>query len=293
MGRALAERFPESREAFERGDAALGFPISKLCFEGPAEELALTENTQPAMLASSVAALRALESRGLAPAAAAGHSLGEYAAHVAAGTLSLDDALRTVRARGRFMQETVPVGVGAMAAILGLDPRRVVALCAEAAEGEVVEAANFNGPTQVVIAGHTAAVERASERARAAGGKAVTLPVSAPFHCSLMRPAAERLRPVLAEVSLRDPAFPVWANVDAAPVETAAAAGDALARQVDSPVRWQETIEGMLADGVEAFVEVGPGRVLAGLVRGIAKGVPVLPAGDPDGVERAAAELGR
>jgi [acyl-carrier-protein] S-malonyltransferase len=293
MGQALARAFPESRDAFDRADAALGWPIGRLCFDGPAEQLALTENTQPAILAASVAALRALEARGLIPVAAAGHSLGEYAAHVAAGTFAFDDALRTVRARGRFMQETVPVGVGAMAAVLGLDPERVVELCRESQAGDVVEAANFNGPAQVVIAGHAEAVRRASERARGAGGKSVALPVSAPFHCSLMREAAARLEPVLAAVTFRDPSLPVYTNVDAEPVRTAAAARSALVRQVDSPVRWAESIERMLADGIEAFVEVGPGRVLAGLVRGVRRGVPVLSAADPDGVDQVARELGR
>jgi len=294
MGRALADAFAESREVFERADRALGRPIARLCFDGSAQELALTENTQPAILAASVAALEALGARGLRPAAAAGHSLGEYTAHVAAGTFDFETALRTVRARGAFMQEAVPIGVGTMAAVLGLAPEAVVAVCREAAGDEIVEAANFNGPSQVVIAGHAAAVDRAVGAARAAGARrAVILDVSAPFHCALMRPAAERLRPVLEAIEFRDPHFAVYVNADAEPVRTAAAAESALVRQVAAPVRWEESVERMLSDGIEAFVEVGPGRVLAGLVRGIRKGVLVLSAGDPEGVERVAEELGR
>ena len=293
MGRSLAEAYPESREVFETADRALDRPLSDLCFEGSPDDLALTENTQPAILTVSVAALRALEKRGLRPAAAAGHSLGEYSAHVAAGTLDFRDAVRTVRMRGRFMQEAVPVGEGSMAAILGLDPTRVGEICRECAEAEIVSPANLNGPLQVVVAGHTAAVRRAMEAAQSAGARrAVRLPVSAPFHCSLMEPAAERLRPVLESVAFHDPAFPVFTNSDAAPVERGEAARAALVRQVASAVRWHESIEAMLASGIETFVEVGPGKVLAGLLRGIRKGVPVFQASDAESVERVAKELG-
>jgi [acyl-carrier-protein] S-malonyltransferase len=292
MGQALAEAYPTAREVFERADAALGRPLSRLCFEGSAEDLALTENTQPSVLTVGVAALRALETHGLRPVAAAGHSLGEYAAQVAAGALDFADAVRTVEQRGRFMQEAVPVGTGAMAAVLGLDPERVAELCRASASGEVVSPANLNGPAQVVVAGHAGAVERAMQAARDAGARrVVALAVSAPFHCSLMEPAAERLRPVLEGIGFEEGEFPVYTNVDALRGEDSAAARDALIRQVVAPVRWQETIEAMLDDGIEAFVEVGPGKVLSGLVRGIRKGVPTYHAGEPDGLEKTVKEL--
>jgi [acyl-carrier-protein] S-malonyltransferase len=286
MGRELFEAYPESRAVFEEADRALDRPLSSLCFEGSAEDLALTENTQPTILTVSIAALRALERSGVRPCAAAGHSLGEYSAHVAAETLSFSDAVRTVRMRGRFMQEAVPVGEGAMAAVLGLGPERVTEMCESCADGEVVGAANLNGPRQVVVAGHTGAVERVAAAAREAGARRVVrLPVSAPFHCSLMQPAASRLQPLLEALDLRDPAFPVFCNADAAAVERADAAREALIRQVASPVRWHESVEAMLAVGVEAFVEVGPGKVLSGLVRGVRKGVPTFQVSDPDGVQ--------
>lgn len=292
MGRELWQAYPKSREVFETADRVLGLTISSLCFEGSEQELALTENTQPAILTTSVAALRALESMGLSPTAAAGHSLGEYSAHVAAGTLEFEDALRAVRMRGRFMQEAIPVGDGAMAAVLGLPVETVERICREAAGSQVVSPANLNGPGQVVIAGHAAAVARAVEAALAAGAmRAVPLPVSAPFHCSLMRPAAERLRPLLAALDWRDPRFPVFTNVDAAPVLNAEGARDALVRQVDAPVRWHELIEAMVASGIERFIEVGPRNVLAGLVRRIRKDLRVHSASDPGGVEAAVREL--
>jgi [acyl-carrier-protein] S-malonyltransferase len=292
MGQALAESYPASGEVFELADRALEVPISRICFQGSEEELALTENTQPAVLTVGVAAMRALESKGLRPAAVAGHSLGEYGALVAAGTLDAEAAIRAVRLRGRFMQQAVPVGEGAMAAILGLDPRRVAEICLAAAQGEVVSPANLNGPSQVVIAGAAAAVERAILAAKEAGAKrAVPLRVSAPFHCELMRPAADALSPVLDATEFRDPSVPIYCNVDAKPIASGSAAREALVRQVVSPVRWQEQIEAMLRDGIETFVEVGPGKVLAGLVRAIRRDVRVLPAGDPTGVEAAAMEL--
>jgi [acyl-carrier-protein] S-malonyltransferase len=293
MGQALAEAYPECRELFAAADRALETPLSRVCFEGTEEQLALTETTQPAILTVSVAALRALEARGLRPAAAAGHSLGEYSAHVAAGTLSFEDAVRSVRLRGRFMQEAVPAGQGAMAAILGLAPARVAEICAEAAGTEVVGPANMNGPGQVVIAGHAGAVQRASEAARHAGAKrAVPLPVSAPFHCSLMEPAADRLRPVLEGIEFADPRVPVFTNVDAAPVTQGIAAREALLRQVASPVRWHELAEAMVAEGFDTFVELGPGRVLSGLMRRISRDLRVFGVSEPDDVEKVAGELG-
>jgi [acyl-carrier-protein] S-malonyltransferase len=292
MGRELCDAYPESREVFDSADRALDHPISRTCFEGTEEELALTENTQPAILTVSVAALRALESRGLKPAATAGHSLGEYSAHVAAGTLGFEDAVRAVRSRGRFMQRAVKVGEGAMAAVIGLEGAEVDRICEVSAAGEVVSAANMNGPGQVVIAGDRVAVERAIEAASAAGAKrSILLPVSAPFHCSLMQPAAEELRPVLEGIEFSDPAMPVYTNVDAAPVQQAGAAREALIRQVVSPVRWQELIEALLAAGIVHFVEVGPGRVLSGLMKRIDSKAKILAVGDPAGVERAVEEF--
>jgi [acyl-carrier-protein] S-malonyltransferase len=272
MGKALAERFPECRAVFDETDAALGESLSDLIFNGPAGTLTLTENTQPAILTMSIAAYRLLAARGFEPSMVAGHSLGEYSAHVAAGTLPFADAVRLVRHRGRYMQEAVPVGTGAMAAILGLEQDLVDQACRDACDGEVVSAANMNGPGQVVIAGSAAAVARASEKAKALGAKrAIPLQVSAPFHCALMKPAEERLTPELRAVAARDPRIPVVANVDAEPKVTASAAIDALIRQIASPVRWEDVMRRMVADGATAFVEVGPGSVLMGLGRKIAR----------------------
>ncbi len=285
MGRALAAAFPACRDAFDEADAALGEPLSRLCFEGPDEQLTLTENTQPAILAVSIAALRHLATLGLAPAFVAGHSLGEYSANVAAGTLTFADALRIVRRRGRYMQEAVPVGTGAMAAVLGLDPARVAQACDEAADGEVVSPANLNGAGQVVIAGARDAVARAGERAKALGAKRVVpLPVSAPFHCALMKPAEERLAPELRSLAAQDPAVPVVANVDAEPKRTAQAAIDALIAQVSAPVRWEDVVRRLASEGVTTYVEVGPGAVLSGLVRKIHRDATVLNFGTPDDV---------
>jgi len=292
MGRALAAAFPEAKELFDSADRALGHQISKICFEGSAEELALTENTQPAILTVSIAALRVLEKRGLQPVATAGHSLGEYSAHVAAGTFSFEDAVRAVRLRGRFMQRAVKVGDGAMAAILGLHGADLERVCQESAEGEVVSPANMNGPGQIVIAGHAGAVQRAMAAALAAGAsRALPLPVSAPFHCSLMSPAADELRPVLEEISFSDPVMPVFTNVDAAPVRGGSEAREALVRQVVTPVRWQELVQAMLDSGIDTFLEVGPGRVLAGLMRRIRKDLRILAVGDPDSLEKAVDQL--
>jgi [acyl-carrier-protein] S-malonyltransferase len=292
MGRALALAFPESRDVFAQADAALGFPLSKLCFEGPEAELQLTANTQPAILATSVAALRPLAARGVRPDWVAGHSLGEYSALVAAGALSLEDALRTVRRRGQYMQEAVPVGVGAMAAILGLDLPAIEAACREAAQGEVVSPANVNSPGQVVIAGHAGAVARASEKCKAGGAKrAIPLPVSAPFHCALMQPAQDRLAPELEALAFRDPAPPLVNNVDAAVVRDGATCRSGLVRQVSGTVRWQESVERLAQEGVTTFVEVGPGSVLSGLVKKIAKGTRVLGVDSPETLEAAVAAL--
>ena len=270
MGRELAERYAAAREVFEEADDALGFALSRLCFEGPAEELQLTEKTQPAILATSVAALRAAEAEGLPrPDFVAGHSLGEYSALVAAGALSLREAVRVVGNRGRYMQEAVPVGAGAMAAVLGVEVETVEAVCAEAArEGEVCSAANINSPGQVVIAGSAAAVERSLPLLKERGAKrALPLKVSAPFHCALMLPAQERLAADLERVEFRDLGVPLVTNVDAAVIRTAGEARASLVRQVSSPVRWRESVELLAREGVETFVEVGPGKVLTGLVR--------------------------
>jgi [acyl-carrier-protein] S-malonyltransferase len=289
MGSDLAAASPAAAAVFRAADDALGFGLSQLCFTGTEQDLVRTEITQPSILTVSVAAYRAFRERGgEAPAAAAGHSLGEYSAHVAAGTLDFADAVRTVRRRGRFMQEAVPEGTGAMAAILGLDRAAVETVCAAAAQGEVVSCANVNSPEQVVIAGHAAAVSRACTGALAAGARrAVPLAVSAPFHCALMRPAADRLAAVLAEIPFCDPAVPVYTNVDAAPENTAAGARDALVRQVASSVRWDEEVGRMADDGIDTFIEFGPGRVLSGLVKRIRKGVSVISVPDTAGLDAA------
>ncbi|MEW6319955.1 MAG: ACP S-malonyltransferase, partial [Acidobacteriota bacterium] len=285
MGRALAEAFAVCRETFAEADDALGFPLSRLIFEGPADQLTLTEHTQPAILTVSVAAWRLLDARGCRPAFVAGHSLGEYSAHVAAGTLAFADAVRLVRNRGRYMQEAVPVGAGAMAAILGLDAEAVARACAEAAEGDVVSPANFNAAGQVVIAGSAAAVARAVARAKALGARrAVPLPVSAPFHCALMKPAEDRLAPELRAAAARDPRIPVVANVDAEPKRTADAAIAALIAQVSAPVRWEAVMQRLASEGVTAYVEVGPGAVLAGLAKKAARDATILNLESPDGL---------
>lgn len=294
MGKELAERFPEAAAAFDEADAALGEDFRRTLWEGPAESLNLTANTQPGVLTVSVAAWRALSARrpGLSPAFVAGHSLGEYTAHVAAGTLTFADAVRTVRARGTFMQEAVPVGVGAMAALMGIEAEPLAAVCAEAAQGQVVSPANDNAPGQIVIAGHAEAVARALELAKGKGcKKAVLLPVSAPFHCALMAPARERLTPVLDALTFSDPAFPVVANVDAAPTAAGADARAKLKAQVDSPVRWRETLEFLKAQGVDTVVEVGPGSVLTGLAKRVNRDWTMLNVEDAAGLEKALAAL--
>ena len=288
MGKQLADEFPVCRDTFAEADDALGMPLSRLCFEGPEDQLLLTENTQPAILAVSVAVYRLVVSRGIEPSFAAGHSLGEYSAHVAAGTLSFADALRTVRRRGRYMQDAVPVGEGAMAAVLGLDAASVAAVCADAAGDGVVAPANLNAPGQVVIAGHARAVARAGELAKARGAKRViALSVSAPFHCPLMQPAQDRLAPELRALPARAPRIPVVANVDAQPKTDAAAAIDALIRQVSSPVRWEDVVRRLVADGARTFVEMGPGTVLAGLTKKIDSAVTVVSVEHGAGLEKA------
>lgn len=280
MGKALSDASPAARAVFEEADSALGFELSRLCFEGPEDELRATANTQPAILTHSIAALAALRSASpekLEGAAfAAGHSLGEYSACVAAGALSFADAVRLVRKRGTFMQEAVPAGAGAMAAIVGLPATEVEAVCREAEGDEVVSAANFNSPEQTVIAGHAGAVERASAECLARGAKrAIPLSVSAPFHSPLMRPARERMKELLAATDFADGAMPVVTNVDAEPTWRGALLRDALVRQVDSPVRWVESVRRLAAEGVDRALEIGPGNVLAGLVRRIERGIRV------------------
>jgi [acyl-carrier-protein] S-malonyltransferase len=270
MGRDLADAFPSARRVFEQADEALGFSLSSLCFEGPAEKLKLTENTQPAILTCSLAVLAVLRERGLRPDYVAGHSLGEYSALVAAGALDFVDAVRLVRKRGRYMQQAVPEGQGAMAALLGLPPEKLDSVCAEAAQGQVVSAANLNSPSQIVIAGDAAAVERAMELAKAAGAKKVVrLEVSAPFHCALMKPAQERLAPDLDAAEFRDLEIPLVNNFAAREVRAADEAREGLKQQVPNPVRWEESIRYLAAQGVEHFIEVGPGKVLTGLRRSI------------------------
>ena len=286
MGRAWADAAEAARRTFEEADDVLGFALSRLCWEGPEEELGLTTNTQPALLATSIAIYRSLASHGLSaePVAMAGHSLGEYSALVAAGALDFADALRLVRKRGQLMQEAVPVGVGAMAAFIGLDDAAVAQLATDVAEGEVCAVANYNSPGQTVIAGHKGAVDRAVALAKERGArKATLLAVSAPFHSPLMRPAREGMVPALAAAAFHDPRVPVVANVDAAPVRTGEAARDALARQIDGPVRWVESVKWM-ADGlgVQMFLEVGSGNVLTGLNRRIAIGTVCASLSDPE-----------
>jgi [acyl-carrier-protein] S-malonyltransferase len=283
MGKALSEAFPICREAMAQADEALGESLSALCFDGPEDRLTLTQNTQPAILAVSIAACRLLASRGITPAIVAGHSLGEYSANVAAGTFSFADGLRIVRRRGRYMQEAVPVGTGAMAAILGLDAEAVARACEEAADGDVVSPANLNGGGQLVIAGSRDAVARAGERAKALGARrVVALPVSAPFHCALMKPAEERLAPELRALPTHDPRVPIVANVDAGLKRDAPAAVEALVAQVSLPVQWEAVVRRLASEGVTTYVEVGPGAVLSGLVKKIHRDATVLNFGHPD-----------
>lgn len=294
MGRELAERYPIAAHTFSEADEALGFPLSKLIFEGPEEDLRLTENTQPAILTVSIAAWRVLTEQEVHPSLAAGHSLGEWSAHVAAGTLSFSDAVRAVKARGRAMQLAVPAGQGAMAAVLSLDPALVAEVCkeAEAETGLTVAAANLNSPSQTVISGALKAVEKASALAKARGARrALMLPVSAPFHCALMQPAQEEVARVLAGLALADPSIPVAANVTGSLVTTAAAAQDALIRQVTGTVRWVECMQALVAAGATHFIEVGPGKVLCGLLRQIDPNQKPLNVEDPVSLEATLAAL--
>lgn len=294
MGRSLAEHFPVAASTFAEADEALGFPLSRIFLDGPEDELRLTENTQPAILTVSVAAWRVLAEHGVAPAMAAGHSLGEWSAHVAAGTLSFTDAVRAVKARGRSMQTAVPAGEGAMAAVLALAADQVAAACAEAAAetGLVVSAANFNSPDQTVISGAKVAVEKAAELAKARGArKVVMLPVSAPFHCALMLPAQQDVAQVLSGISLANPAIPVAANVSGSLVTSADAARQALIQQVTGTVNWAGCVQALLGAGAEIFVEVGPGKVLTGLLRQIDRSLKCVNVEDAASLEKALAEL--
>jgi [acyl-carrier-protein] S-malonyltransferase len=283
MGRALVDTYPESREVFREADAVLNESISMLCFEGPLDQLSLTENTQPAILTVAVAAYRVLAERGLGSAFFAGHSLGEYAANVAAGTFSFADAVRIVRRRGQYMQESVPVGTGAMAAVFGLQAEVVLRACEETAQGAVVAPANLNGAGQVVIAGECEAVARACVRVKKLGARRVlSLPVSAPFHCRLMEPAKKRLEPELRMLKTADPRIPVVANVDAEPKRDADSAIEALVQQVSAPVLWEDVVRRLASEGVTTYVEVGPGTVLSGLVKKIHSEATVVSFGSPD-----------
>lgn len=281
MGKDLAEKYPLARETFEEADEALGYKLSHICFEGPEDQLRLTEITQPAILTASIAALRVLQARVPKPSFVAGHSLGEYSAHVASGTFSFVDAVRTVRNRGKYMQEAVPVGVGAMAAILGMELEKVAGVCQDAAQGEVCAPANINSPDQVVISGNTAAVERATKLADERGAKrAKLLPVSAPFHCSLMKPAQDRLEEDLEKLSMQKPVYPVACNVDATLVKDDQDALKTLVRQVTGSVQWEQCIRLLIAQGVETFIEVGPSKVLCGLMRQIDRSKTCFNVGD-------------
>ncbi len=287
MGKELAAMYPVAQQTFDEADAALGYKLSQLCCEGPEEKLKLTEITQPAILTVSVAAWRVLREKGITAQFAAGHSLGEYSAHVAAGTLDFADAVRTVRQRGRYMQEAVPVGEGAMAAVLGLTLDVLQQICIDAAQGQTVQPANINSPEQIVISGNKGAVERAAELAKQRGAKrAIMLPVSAPFHCALMQPAQDRLAADLRQLKFHDPEFPVVCNVDATPITTGQAAREALIRQVTGAVQWEKSMRVLIATGVESFVEVGPGKVLCGLMRQIERGKACLNVEDETSLQK-------
>jgi len=286
MGKDLAEKFPVARQVFEEADDALGFAISRLCFEGPAEDLQLTENTQPAILTTSVAAFRAARENGIpSPSFVAGHSLGEYSALVAAGVLELSDAVRTVRARGQYMQEAVPLGTGAMAAVIGGELNVIESACREARNDQICSVANSNSPNQVVIAGNTEAVDRAIELLKGVSKRVIKLNVSAPFHCALMKPAQEKLAPHLERLTFNEPQMPVVTNVDARVTTAPAELRDALLRQVSSPVRWLESMQLLLGENVETFIEIGPGKVLSGLMRQTNRDVKCLNVEDAASLE--------
>ena len=294
MGKELAELYPVAKRVFEEADDVLGYKLSQICFQGPEDQLRLTEITQPAILTASVAAWRVLNEKGVKPDFVAGHSLGEYSAHVAAGTISFADAARTVRNRGKYMQEAVPVGVGAMAAIVGMDLDKVTALCRDASQGQVCEPANINSPEQIAISGHAAAVERATKLANERGAKlAKMLPVSAPFHCSLMKPAQDRLAADLHAMTFLDPAVPVACNVDAELVEDADRSRDALIRQVTGSVKWEQGMRLLITKSVQAFVEVGPGKVLCGLMRQIDRSKTCVNVSDEASLQKTLEQLAK
>jgi len=293
MGKDLAGKYPIARQTFEEANEALGYKLSRLCFEGPEEQLRLTEVTQPAILTMSIAALRVLEGRLPKPSFVAGHSLGEYSAHVASGTISFADAVRTVRDRGKYMQEAVPVGAGAMAAVLGLDLGKVTAVCQEAAQGEVCSPANINSPEQIVISGNTAAVERGAKLADERGAKrAKLLPVSAPFHCSLMKPAQDRLEADLNALTLQRPVYPVACNLEASLVSDEMGARNTLVGQVTGSVKWEQCMRLLIGQSVETFVEIGPGKVLCGLMRQIDRSKACLNVGDEASLAKALGHFG-
>ena len=293
MGKDLAEKYPVARQTFEEADEALGYKLSQVCFAGPEEKLRLTEVTQPAILTVSIAALRILETRMPKPSFVAGHSLGEYSAHVASGTMTFADAVRTVRNRGKYMQEAVPVGVGSMAAILGMELEKVVSVCQDAAQGEVCSPANINSPEQIVISGNTAAVERGAKLADERGAKrAKLLPVSAPFHCSLMKPAQDRLAADLNGLKMQKPVYPVACNVEAALVSDEQRARETLVAQVTGPVKWDPCMRLLIAEGVQTFVEIGPGKVLCGLMRQIDRSKTCLNAGDGSSLTKTLQQFG-
>src|ERR1700722_17553375 len=293
MGKKLYDRYPVARQTFEEADAALGYKLSQLCFEGPEEKLRLTEITQPAILTVSIAVLRVLEGRIPKPCFVAGHSLGEYSAHVASGTMSFDAAVRTVRNRGKYMQEAVPVGVGAMAAILGMGLEKVAAVCQDAAQGEVCSPANINSPEQIVISGNTTAVERGTKLADERGAKrAKILPVSAPFHCALMKPAQDRLEADLNNLNMRKPVYPVVCNVEASLVSDELRARETLVAQVTGAVKWEQSMRLLIESGVETFVEIGPGKVLCGLMRQIDRSKTCLNVADDASLARTLEQIG-
>ena len=293
MGKELYENYPFARQTFEEADDALGYKLSQLCFEGPEEKLRLTEITQPAILTASIAAMRVLQIRMPTPPYVVGHSLGEYSAHVAAGTITFADAVRTVRNRGKYMQEAVPVGVGTMAAVLGMDLDKVIAVCADAAQGEICQPANINSPEQIVISGNTAAVERAAKLAEERGAKkAKLLPVSAPFHCPLMKPAQDRLASDLNKIKWQKPAYPVACNVEATFVTDELRAHDTLIKQVTGSVKWEQCVRLLIASGAKTFVEVGPGKVLWGLMRQIDRSQTALNVSDEASLAKTLESLG-
>jgi [acyl-carrier-protein] S-malonyltransferase len=294
MGKDLVEKYPLARQTFDEADAALGFNLSTVCFDGPEDQLRLTEITQPAILTVSIAVLRVLETRIPKPSYVAGHSLGEYSAHVTSGTFSFAEAVRTVRNRGKYMQEAVPVGVGAMAAILGMDAAKVTEVCKDAAQGEVCEPANLNSPEQIVISGNTSAVERAAKLADERGAKrAKLLPVSAPFHCSLMKPAQDRLEKDLNALKMQKPVYPVACNVEAELVTDNQRARDTLVRQVTGAVKWEQCMRLLIAQGVQTFIEIGPGKVLCGLMRQIDRSRTCMNVSDDASLEKALEALGK